>query len=155
MLGNPLQQTKKLIVISPGALKDNAAWTTNEIDTLGYDYCVIDFFIGATDIAVATLKVTESDTSGSGFADVTGLIVGTSTNIDGSTSALLSATDDNKIQTFEIDLRGRKRYLDLSATAGDGTAGTYAAAIATLYRAKDVPVSATERGIDEILRLPA
>jgi hypothetical protein len=150
---NKLQATKLAIVISPAALKDNAAWTTNEIDTLGWDYLQIAFIMGATDIAVALLKVQESDTSGSGFADVTGLIMGTSTNTDGSTSALLSASDDNKIQLFEIDLRGRKRYIDLSATAGDGTAGTYAAAIAILSRAKDAPVTATERGCDEILRV--
>ena len=150
---NKLQATKLAIVISPAALKDNAAWTTNEIDTLGWDYLQIVFIMGATDIAVALLKVTDSDTSGSGFTDVTGLIMGTSTNTDGSTSALLSASDDNKIQLFEIDLRGRKRYIDLSATAGDGTAGTYAAAIAILSRAKDAPVTATERGCDEILRV--
>lgn len=151
---NELQKTKFLIVISPAAIKDNAAWTTNEIDTLGWDYLTIVFFTGATDIALAALKVQESDTSGSGFADVTGLICGTSTTIDGVTSALMSATDDNKITVFEIDLRGRKRYIDLSATAGDGTSGTYAAAIAMLSRGKDAPVTATERGCDEILRVP-
>jgi hypothetical protein len=149
---NPLQATKLAIVISPVAIKDNAAWTTNEIDTLGYDFLQIIFFLGATDIAVAELKVQESDTSGSGFADVTGLVCGTSTNADGATSALPSATDDNKITLFEIDLRGRKRYIDLSATAGNGTAGSYAAAVAILSRAEKAPVTATERGCDEILR---
>lgn len=149
---NPLQATKLAIVISPVAIKDNAAWTTNEIDTLGYDFLQIIFFLGATDIAVAELKVQESDTSGSGFADVTGLVCGTSTNADGVTSALPSATDDNKITLFEIDLRGRKRYIDLSATAGNGTAGSYAAAVAILSRAEKAPVTAAERGCDEILR---
>jgi len=152
---NELQATKLAVVISPAAINDNAAWTTNEIDTLGYDYLQIIFFLGATDIAVAALAVQESDTSGSGFANVTGLIVGTSANIAGSTSALPSATDDNKIMLFEIDLRGRKRYIDLSATAGNGTAGSYAAAIAILSRPKISPTTAAERGCDEILRLPA
>jgi hypothetical protein len=151
---NELQKTKLLVVISPAAIVDNAAYTTNEIDTLGWDYLTIVFFLGATDIAMAALKVQESDTSGSGFSDVTGLVAGTSTNTDGSTSALPSATDDNKIMLFEIDLRGRKRYIDLSATAGNGTAGSYAAAVAILSRGKDAPVTATERGCDEILRVP-
>ena len=152
-MSNPAQNTKEVIVISPVAIKDNASWTTNQIDTLGYDYCIIRFFTGATDIAMAALKVQESDTDGSNFADVTGLIFGTSTNIDGSTSALPTATDDDKVYLFEIDLRGRKRYLDLVATAGNGTAGTYAAAIATLTRASNAPVTASARGCDEILRI--
>lgn len=151
---NPLQKTKFLNITPPAAIKDNASWGVTEIDCLGWDYLQIVVMLGATDIAVAALAVTESDTSGSGHANVTGLIVGTSTNADGSTSALPSATDDNKIMLFEIDLRGRKRYIDLTFTAGDGTAGTYAAVLAILSRAKDAPVSATERGCDEILRVP-
>lgn len=153
MLGNPLQQCKFINVLPPVAIKDNEAWTTTEIDCKGWDYLVVVFALGATDIALAALKIQESDTSGSGFADVTGLICGTSTTIDGAKSALMSATDDNKITAFEIDLTKRKRYIDLSATAGNGSAGSYAAAIGILYRAKDIPVSASERGCDEILRV--
>ena len=153
MLGNPLQQTKLLNICPPVAIKDNAAWTTTEIDCLGWDYCVIIFTLGATDIAMAALEVQESDTSGSGFVAVTGLVSGTSTDIDGNTSALPSATDDNKIVAFEIDLTKRKRYLDLSATAGNGTAGTYGSAIAILYRAKSVPVNCSDRGCDSIFRV--
>ena len=153
MLGNPLQKTKFINVLPPVAIKDNAAWATTEIDCKGWDYLTIVFVLGATDIALAALVVQESDTSGSGFANVTGLICGTSDTIDAATSALMSATDDNKITVFEIDLTKRKRYIDLSATAGDGTAGTFAAAIGILSRAKDVPVSASERGCDEILRV--
>lgn len=151
---NPLQATKFLNITPPAAIKDNASWGVTEIDTLGWDYLQIVVLLGATDIAMAALTVTESDASGSGHANVTGLIMGTSTNTDGSTSALPTATDDNKIQLFEIDLRGRKRYIDVTATAGDGTAGTYLAIVAILSRPKDVPVTATERGCDEILRVP-
>lgn len=151
---NELQKTKFLNITPPAAIKDNAAWGVTEIDCLGWDYLQILVMLGATDIAMAALAVTESDTSGSGHANVTGLITGTSTNTDGSTSALPSATDDNKIMLFELDLRGRKRYIDVTATAGDGTTGTYLAILAILSRGKDAPVSATERGCDEILRVP-
>jgi hypothetical protein len=150
---NALQGTKLLWVTAPAAISDNATLTTAEIDTLGFDYARIVVGIGATDIAMAALKVTESDTSGSGHADVTGLVWGTSTNTDGSTSALPSATDDNTFQIAEIDLRGRDRYLDVTATTGNGTNGTYVCIWAELSRAKDVPVTATERGCDEILRV--
>jgi hypothetical protein len=41
------------------------------------------------------------------------------------------------------------------ATCGDGTAGTFATAFALLSRAKDTPVTATERNFGNILRVPA
>jgi hypothetical protein len=148
------QNTKWVSVTPPAAIVDNASLTTASIDTLGYDYCEIYLYLGATDIAMTVLKVQESDTD-SGYADVTGLVYGTSAGIGGSTSALPTATDDNKCFKFEVDLRGRKRYLDLVATCGDGAAGTYATAFALLSRAKDTPVTATERNFGNILRVPA
>lgn len=148
-------QTQKIVSITPpAAIVDNAAFTTAEIDTLGFDYCTIYGHLGATDIAMTVLKVQESDTSGSGFADVTGLVFGTSTNTAGSVSTLPSATDDNKFFAFEIDLRGRKRYLDLNATMGDGTVGGFFVAWAVLERAEEMPNSASDRGCSQILRVP-
>lgn len=147
------QCNKFLQVIAPVAIKDDASWTTNEIDTKGWDYCTIVFSLGATDIAMAALKVQESDTSGSGFADVTGLVYGTSNNTGGSASTLPSATDDNKLFLFQVDLRGRKRYLDLVATAGNGTAGSYGSAIAILSRGELGPETAAEQGASQILRV--
>jgi hypothetical protein len=149
---NSAQQAKKLIVISPAAISDNASPTTNSIDTKGFDYLEVDVMIGASDIAMAVLKLQSSDTDGS-YADVTGLIWGTSANIAGATSTLPSATDDNKIFSFQVDLRGQKRYFDLVATTGDGTAGTYITAIARLSMAKDMPTTAAEQGCAEILRI--
>ena len=148
-----LQECKVTRVIDPAAIKDNASWTTEEIDTKGFDYAQIYVYLGASDIAVAALKVQESAASGSGFADVTGLIFGTSTNTAGSTSTLPSATDDSKFFVFDIDLRPRQRYLDLVATAGDGAAGTYAVAWVVLSRAGETPMSASERGCSQILRV--
>lgn len=150
---NEIQRLKKVGVISPAAIVDNASFTTNEIDTSGYDYCVIGFHVGATDIAMAALKVQESDTSGSGFADIAGLDCDGDTDIDGNTAALPSATDDNNIIAFEIDLRGRKRYLDLVATAGDGAAGTYGSAFALLGKGDVAPVSASDLGCETVLRV--
>lgn len=147
--------TRKLVYITPPqAIVDNASWTTLELDTAGYDLVVINVLFGAMDIAMVALKVQESDTAGSGHADVTGLVFGTSTNDAGSTSTLPSATDDNKFFSFVIPMNGRKRYLDLVATGGDGAAGTYLTAWAELYRAKDAPRTAAECGISQRL-MPA
>ena len=151
---NFAQWDKFVSVTPPAAIVDNASLTTATIDTLGYSYARVFVYIGATDIAMTALKMQESDDSGmSGAADITGLVYGTSTDIAGSTSALPAATDDNKCFVFELDLKGRKRYLDLVATCGDGAAGTYVTAFALLSRAADGPVTKTERGFGNILRV--
>lgn len=148
-----LPAAKWVAITPPGAIVDNTSYTTTEVDTAGWDYMEIVVLLGATDIAMAALAVTESDTSGSGHANITGLVWGTSTNIAGSTSALPSATDDNKFQIAQIDLRGRKRYIDVTATAGNGTNGTYATILARLSRGENTPTTATQMGADEVLRV--
>lgn len=147
------QQTKKVNLTPPAAIVDNSSLTVAELDTLGWDYCEILVIMGATDIAMTALKVTESDSAGSGHADVTGLVFGTSTNVDGDTSALPIATDDNDIFSFQIDLRKRKRYLDMTATVGDGTSGAFVAIIAILSRGRETPSTAAEAGCNQVLRV--
>lgn len=143
---------KTVSITPPAAISDNATLTTTEIDTLGWSYMTIIVYLGATDIAMAALSVTQSDTAGSGHANITGLVWGTSTNIDGTTSALPSATDDNLFQIAQIDLKGKKRYIDVTATTGDGTAGAFVTILGILSRPQVSPISASEAGANEILR---
>lgn len=128
-------------VTPPAAIVDNASFTTNSIDTKGWSYCTILFSLGATDIAMAALKVQESDTDGS-YADITGATFA---------SALPGATDDNKIYAFHINLIGRKRYLDVVATAGDGTAGTFGSCVAILSRGDTAPDSAADANLGGVV----
>lgn len=148
----PEQNNKYLIVVAPAAITDAASFTTNAIDTAGWDYLTVVVTVGALDIAMTALKLGQSDTDGS-YVDVTGAIFGTSTNIDGATSALPTATDDNKLFVIEVDLRGKKRYFDLTATMGDGTAGGFIAAVGILSKGEISPITAAGRGCDEILRV--
>ena len=143
---------KTVSITPPAAISDNATLTTTEIDTLGWSYMTIIVYLGATDIAMAALSVTQSETAGSGHANITGLVWGTSTNIDGTTSALPSATDDNLFQIAQIDLKGKKRYIDVTATTGDGTAGAFVTILGILSRPQVSPISASEAGANEILR---
>ena len=143
---------KTVSITPPAAISDNATLTTTEIDTLGRSYMTINVYLGATDIAMAALSVTQSDTAGSGHANITGLVWGTSTNIDGTTSALPSATDDNLFQIAQIDLKGKKRYIDVTATTGDGAAGAFVTILGILSRPQVSPISASEAGANEILR---
>lgn len=148
----PAQDNKIVGITPPAAIIDDASLTTASIDTKGYDYAEVYLYLGATDIALTALKVQESDTDGS-YADVTGLVYGTSNGIGGSASALPSATGDNAFYKFEIDLRDRKRYLDLVATVGDGSTGAFATAFVVLSRAKIKPNTAAEAGCAEVLRV--
>ena len=143
---------KVVMLTQPGAIVDNASFTTAELDTLGYSHCDIYFAMGATDIGITVLKVQECAASGGSFADVTGLVFGTSTNAAGSTSSLPADDDDDTVFVFEIDLKARERYLDLVATGGDGDLGTFAVAWAVLSRPKESPTTAAGRGASQILR---
>lgn len=129
-------------VTPPAIIADNAAITTGEIDTvvLGvkYNYLSIIVQFGAMDIAVASMSVKEGDVSGT-VSDITGTVGGTS-------YTLPSATSDNGIFVFHLDLRKRKRYIDLALTVGDGAAGTYVSVLGILSRATETPVGATAKG---------
>lgn len=139
-------------ITPPAAILDNTSPTTAEIDTFGWSYLTIVVYLGATDIAMTALSVTQSDTAGSGHSAITGLVWGTSTNIDGSTSALPSATDDNLFQVAQIDLKGKRRYIDVTATIGDGAAGGFITILGILSRPQVSPTTISEAGCNEILR---
>lgn len=149
-----LQQVKYVNIISPDAVVDNTAYSPSVVvDTAGYDQCTFVVQLGTTDAAMAALKIQEADaitdantlTSG---ADVTGLVYGTSTDPDsGSTSSLPGASDGDKLYAFHVSTKGRKRYLQLAATAGNGTTGTYLSALAILSKAGEGPYNATTRGL--------
>lgn len=142
---NELSQTKRAIAIAPGVIKDNAAFTSNVIDKNdfpGADYLEFVGLIGATDVEMAVLKVMESDTK-------------TNATTLGGTPALVKdattkpgAGDSDKLFVFGIDLRkSRERYLQLQATAGNGSAGTYLAAHVVARRLGEASEVAADRNL--------
>jgi hypothetical protein len=147
-------QNQKVVAITPpGALLDGASATTAEIDTKGYDYMQVIVHLGTTNTAMTALAVTESDTSGSGHANVTGLVFGTSADIEGTTSTLPAATDDDGFFIFDIDLHGRKRYIDVTATNNTTSTGGYITIIGVLSRAEEAPITNSTRGAVQVLRV--
>lgn len=148
-----LHDAKFVQVTPPAAIVDDASFTTAAIDTAGYHYATVIFSIGATDIAMAALKLQESDASGSGYTDIAGSDLSSATDIDGNATALPSATDDNNLVVWQVDLRGRKRYLDLVATAGNGSTGTFGSAICILSRGDVAPESVLAAGCETLIRL--
>lgn len=151
---------KLFAVTPPAAIIDNTSAVANVIDCAGFNFLRVIVLLGASDIAMTALKLQESDVKASATtltsgADITGAVFGTSVNDTGSTSTLPSATADNLFFVFEIDLRGRKRYILPVITGGDGAAGAFFTCIAELSKANNVPTLATEKNISQVLRLPA
>ena len=137
----------KFVSITPPAIKKGSGdWTTNEIDTLGFDRADIVVFLGSLDTDFEALYVTHSDVAGSGHAAITGANFATGTYTNGVAAALPSGGNDNQFFHVGIDLKNKKRYLDLVATAGTSAAGTYMVAWCVLSRAEQAPNSLTERG---------
>ena len=136
-------QTKIFTVIEPAAIVNGAAFTTNEVDTIGFDYATFKFHLGATDIAFTLFQVTETDTTGSGQVAIAEL-VSVGTTGDG---RLPQAGDSDTIFTKNIDLKARQRFLDLNATIDTGTLGAFASCICILSRAKIGPLTAAQQGL--------
>lgn len=146
------QNTKVVAITPPGALLDGASATTSEIDVTGWRYMQILVHIGATNTAMTALAVTQSDTSGSGHANITGLVFGTSADIEGTTSTLPAATDDNGFFIFDINLIGKKKYIDVTATNDSTSTGGYITIIGILSRGEEAPITNTGRGAVQVLR---
>jgi hypothetical protein len=149
-MANALQSVKYVNVTPPAAIIDNASATTNSVNTEGFAYATFLVELGATDIALTALKLQESDTDGS-YADIVGARFGTDADATGTTSTLPSATDDNKVYAIFVDLKGRKKYLDLVITFGDGTNGGFVASQCILSGADIQPHTAAGLGLGQYL----
>ncbi len=138
---------KKVVAAAqPQSVADNTTITGATIDTLGYEYAEFRVRIGISALAPTVLKVTQSDLSNMGSAtDV--LAYGTDTNDAGSTSTLPTATDDNKAFGFFIDLRGKKRYMNVVCTTPVSVNNTMLYAVeCSLSRPHEAPQTALNAG---------
>lgn len=136
---NPIQELSVLPAINPGVIKNNAAWTSNVIDTAqaggakSLNYIV---HIGSIDADMASLKVQQADA----ITNATTLNGGV--DVPNVTLTPLS-TDDNKLFLLTVNLQGNhKRYMQLQGNAGNGVSGTYLSAIAAFEYPGVVPPNA-------------
>jgi len=137
---------------SPGISEKNwycASIATNAtsamvIDTLGYEFCVLDVTMGtANTTAPASFSIQESDDAGT-YTTVAALTGGTATS---ATVGFVIPTHRGTVttykdvySTFNIDLRSRKRYLKVLLTPTDATETV--TGVASLYRADAMPTAA-------------
>ena len=139
--------------IAPAAIIDNTSATATAIDCAGFAELEIPIQLGATDIDVTVLKLEESDASGSGYSDITGATFSAGTNVDGVALALPSATDDNQPHVFQVNLLGRKRYIRVVCTFGNGSAGGFVASTARLSAASYLSPTSTDKAAGGICRV--
>jgi len=128
------QATKIVQLIKAQTITDGATATAN-LDMKGYDYATIVVNCGDEETTDATLPVVSllesDDTQVTNFATV----------VANASPDLLTAR--NVVR--HVDMRGRKRYLRLSVTAGTGTGSNMQfAAVAIQSRAEQQPASTSD-----------
>lgn len=137
------QYEKHGIAIVSQSVATNATATAN-IDTRGYRYLSVDIQLdsaAAVSSNPATLKLSESDdTVVSNFADIAAFVG------DGASGFTIpdADTDDPQLVRFNVDLRGRKRYIRLTLTPAG--AAQQVAANYHMSRADLGPTSASDAG---------
>lgn len=147
------QDAKYVVAIAPAAILDDTSATAAEIDCKGAGYLEIPIQLGATDIAVTALKLQECDESGGTFTDIAGASFNAGNSADGVALALPSSTDDNQPHVFQVNLIGRKRFIKVVCTFGNGTAGGFVAATARLSRLANLSSVMTDRASGGICRV--
>ena len=116
-----------------------------EIDTLGFEYASIDVlfspFTAASPptTAATVLRVAQSDTSGSGQANL--LVAGTDFTVGAGVTATSSVGYSHR---FDLDLRGKRRYLTVYATPSS-TCGVVTSC--RLGKGEAGPMDATGKGV--------
>lgn len=132
-MANHLEGTKTVAKVATVST-DGGAFS-HEIDTYGADYVSVDVVYStftATSTAYATLKVQHSDTAGSGQVDVL------------TTTAVAGLTTGNHIARFNVDLRGKKRYITV---VGSPAKPATVCSVARLSKMEDEPYNAATAGV--------
>jgi hypothetical protein len=117
-----------------------------EIDTLGFEYASIDVlfspFTAASPptTAATVLRVAQSDTSGSGQANL--LVAGTDFTVGAGVTATSSVGYSHR---FDLDLRGKRRYLTVYATPSS-TCGVITSC--RLGKGEAGPTSASDKNVN-------
>ena len=133
---------------------DNTSFTVAELDTVGYQELLLVISFGNVPADTSAVTLTESDTAGSGHANVTAGVIGTAADMDGTTSVLpTAAAGDGDAIVMQVDLRPRKRYLDLTITAGNGSGtATQCSVVAVLGRPLEGFTSASDYDVETVMR---
>lgn len=147
------QDSKWVLSVLP-VIHDDTSMVFLELDTKTWDYLEVVLAIGITDDAIETaMLLTESDTAGSGHVTISGTVWTTALDIAGDATVYPTAADDGKLYKWEVNLKGRKRYIDATITVADATLGVNACVMSRLSRGEVAPTTAAEAGFAAIVRV--
>jgi hypothetical protein len=142
---NHLEGTKSATKITASVATN--ATHSHEIDTLGFEYLSVDVAISPFATVTASyanvLKLQQSDTAGSGQADVSGMaaVIGAGSTTGANVGA---------VARFNLDLKGVRRYVTVVCTPG-GTAAVAVASSARLARGVEMPITASGAGVNSFV----
>lgn len=138
---NHLEMTKS--VTGADVATNSSTTAVLRVDTLGYDYASIDVVYGAVlaagtnSAAAQTLTLKHSDAASSGYDVISGY-----PTVTAPTAAASSAAAS--IVRFDVDMRGRKRYLEVASSPN--TLSTVVV-VARLGKGEVGPATASEKGV--------
>ena len=135
-------QNDKIVAELPTSTTASSGTATLTIDTLGYDHASVTVAraSNASTTFASVLKVEESDSSGSGYSNVTALVGG---GTGGFTIPTVSDTAATSVVKMDIDTKAKKRYLKVTATPA---VSVNTIVTARLSRGENAPSSASEAG---------
>ena len=108
-----------------------ATRTGAEVDTLRYEGALFLISVGLWTDGTHTVDIEESDTSGSGFADVA------AADLQGTEPVINGATVDE--QDYAVGYIGSKRYVRVNIVVAGATTGAVIGASVMLAHAKVLP----------------
>ncbi|HUX02001.1 MAG TPA: hypothetical protein VMY35_13580 [Phycisphaerae bacterium] len=118
---------------------------TNYIDTLGYDFMSLDCICQTYSGTMSTFQIMEADvTTSATFAAIVALTGGTATSTSAGFVIASSPTAGQYLSKFNVDLRGRKRYVKLALIPDVAVTATV---VANLFKGEDAPITTTQVGV--------
>ena len=130
----------------------SGAKTGRNVKMDGFNYLTVIAYtgdMGGTGLTAMSLE--EADATSDDFVTISGTVVGTDKNIDGSTSALPSGSSTNKFWVWQLHLRPRKKYIRVAFTIDDSA--TKIAILNVMSRGDDLPESSSQMGAEHVLRV--
>lgn len=134
----------------PPQLKNDGDFANNTyFDTQGLSAVLVLLNVGATDAAIGStaegnaVKLEECDTSGGTYSDIS----------DAALADAIAADEDNGLFAIFVDLtKSHKRYMQINAPhAAAGSTGANMGAIAIGFPSDQMPKSASEMGLTELI----
>lgn len=115
---------------------------TLTLDTLGFEYASIDVIYGpaaSTSSVAQTLTLQQCDTSGGSYENITGF----TGDLKPAAYAGQTVTDTMTEVRLDVDMRGKKRFLQVKTSPNTDTVVVVAA---RLSKAEEGPYDATTKG---------